>query len=214
MRSDDLTLGFDTSAAHCAAALLCGDELLAQCHEEMTRGQADHLMPLLDALLMQAGLRWSDLARLAVGTGPGNFTGTRISVSAARGLSLGLGVPAIGVSLFDARAQGLPRPLTVVEDARRGEVYLQQFTPDPEPPLVLDPSDAQSFEAYSVVGSAAELWAAQTGTEVLRPAYPLAEAIARAAFAQRGQPHSRPAPLYLRAADAAPPSDPAPKLLP
>ncbi len=213
MHCDDITLAFDTSAAHCAAALLCGDELLAQQHADMARGQAEHVIPMLDALLAQAGLKWSDLSRLAVGIGPGNFTGTRIAVAAARGLALGLAVPAIGVSFFAARAQGLPRPLTVVEDARRGEVYMQQFSPEPEPPCLCHLSDAQSCGAGAVVGSAAELWAAQTGAQVVRPAYPLAEAIARVAYEQRSQTHPRPAPLYLRATDAAPPSDRSPQLL-
>ena len=49
--SEPLVLGFDTSAAHCAAALLCGDRLLAMHAEEMRRGQAERLMPLLEALL-------------------------------------------------------------------------------------------------------------------------------------------------------------------
>lgn len=91
MPSDPLILGFDTSAAHCAAVLLRGDMVLAAQHEDMTKGQAERLMPMLEQVLAEAGAGWGDLAALGVGIGPGNFTGVRISVSAARGLALGLG---------------------------------------------------------------------------------------------------------------------------
>jgi tRNA threonylcarbamoyladenosine biosynthesis protein TsaB len=64
---------------------------------------------------------------MAVGTGPGNFTGVRIAVAAARGLALAAGRPAVGVTRLEALAHGLPRPLTVIEDARRGEAYVQRL---------------------------------------------------------------------------------------
>ena len=104
MPSDTLVLGFDTSAAHCAAALLCGDRIVASVHEDMARGQAERLMPLLEEVLAHGGVAWSALDAIGVGTGPGNFTGIRISVATARGLALGLGCPAIGVNGFDALA--------------------------------------------------------------------------------------------------------------
>src|SRR5690606_26481369 len=124
---DPLVLGFDTSAAHCAAALLCAGEVRALRHEEMAKGQAERLMPLLEEMLAEAGAGWGDLAALGVGVGPGNFTGIRISVAAARGLALGLGIPAHGVSIFEALALDAPRPVAAVIDARRGLVYRQVF---------------------------------------------------------------------------------------
>ncbi len=214
MQSEPLILGFDTSAAHCAAALLRGDTILAQADETMPRGQAERLMPLLEDVLAQGGAAWRDLEALAVGVGPGNFTGIRIAVAAARGLALGLGRRAIGVSVFEARAQGLPRPLTVIEQARRGEVYVQRFTPEAENPFLQALEGAVAFGDGVVTGSAASDWAAQTGESVLAARYPLAEGIARAARARLDQDHKRPAPLYIRPADAAPPSEAPPALLP
>ena len=93
-----LILGFDTSAAHCAAALLSGETIVAVAAEEMARGQGERIMVLLEEVLSQGGVGWAALSALGVGTGPGNFTGIRISVSAARGLALGLGIPAVGVT--------------------------------------------------------------------------------------------------------------------
>ena len=214
MRPDPLILAFDTSAAHCAAALLSGDRVLAQTFEPMDKGQAERLLPLCTELLAQTGHDWPDLAAIAVGTGPGNFTGVRIAVAAARGLALSLDIPAIGVTRLEALAEGLPRPVTVIEDAKRGEAYIQTFTTtgpgeatlrrmgDPaHPPATHPPAD------HPTTGSAA-------GPTALPPAYPLHIATARIAARRLGQPQPKPAPFYLRGADAAPPSDPPPVILP
>lgn len=213
MPSDALILAFDTSAAHCAAALLRGETVLAQAEEPMAKGQGERLLPLLEEILRAGAAQWSDLDALGVGVGPGNFTGVRISVSAARGLALGLGVSAIGVSIFDARAEGLPRPLTVVENARRDQVYLQNFDGAETQPHLLDCNDLPFTSANALTGSAAQLVADLAGAPVLSPVYPLAVAIARVAQRRFGTGQPRPAPLYLRGPDAAPPSDPPPKLL-
>lgn len=215
MRPDPLILAFDTSAAHCAAALLSGDRLLVLREEAMDKGQAERLIPLLDDVLAEGGATWSDLSAVAVGTGPGNFTGVRIAVAAARGLALSLNIPALGVTALEARAFGLPRPVAVVEDARRGEVYLQAFDPDADDARVTTLSGLPMECAIDrFTGSAAEAAAAATGGTALPQSVPMVEAIARIAATRLAAPPPRPAPFYLRGADAAPPSDPPPVILP
>lgn len=198
-------LAFDTSAAHCAAALLLPDRLILR-NEPMEKGQAERLMPLLQEVLAEAGLGWGDLKALAVGTGPGNFTGVRIAVSAARGLALGLGIPAVGVTRLEALAYGLPRPITVIEDARRGEAYVQRFGQDGPEAAAIVRADAPA-PLPPLTGNAA-------GPDALPPAMPLVEAIARIGAARAATPQPRSAPFYLRGADAAPPSSPPPVILP
>lgn len=196
-------LAFDTSAAQCAAALLLDSRVILRI-EDMQKGQAERLMPLLEEVLAEGVVSWADLTALAVGTGPGNFTGVRIAVAAARGLALGLGIPAIGVTRLEAVAHGLPRPISVIEDARRDQVYVQGFADGPETARLADILKAGPL--YDLrTGSAA-------GPDALPPAMPLVEAIARIAASRRDAP--RPAPFYLRGADAAPPSDPPPTILP
>ncbi|MDP3339033.1 tRNA (adenosine(37)-N6)-threonylcarbamoyltransferase complex dimerization subunit type 1 TsaB [Frigidibacter sp.] len=213
-----LILAFDTSAAHCAAALLRGDEVVTARLEPMAKGQAERLMPLLEELLAEVGVGWRDLAAIAVGIGPGNFTGIRISVAAARGLALSLRIPAIGVGTLEALALDLPRPVLAVTDARRGEVYAQGFGAGPaEPRLMTAEALTDLPPGLALVGDgAAVLHALRPDLRELPPALPFAEALARitAARLARGQPQPRPAPLYLRSADAAPASDPPPVLLP
>lgn len=209
MRSDALVLGFDTSAAHCAAALVRDGTVLAARTEDMAKGQAERLMPLLEELLAEAGLGWHDLEAIGVGTGPGNFTGVRISVAAARGLALGLGIPAVGVSVFEALAQGAPRPVAVALDARRDEAYAQLFTATGAEAPTLGPAAdlAETLAGVPVIGLALP------HSAPLAPRHPLAVAVALVAASKLGTDQPRPAPLYLRGADAAPPSDPPPVIL-
>lgn len=188
MGAGPLVLGFDTSAAHLAAALVSGARVVLQREVAMEKGQAEALMPFLQALLGEAAVEWRDLNRIGVGVGPGNFTGIRISVAAARGLALALGVPAVGVSRLEAQVLGMPRPCTSIVPATRAQVYRQDF-PDGTPALV----DLNEVPPQFV------------GPGGVTPAHPLAVAIALIAAEARGDALSlRPTPMYIRPPDAAP----------
>jgi tRNA threonylcarbamoyladenosine biosynthesis protein TsaB len=113
-----LILAFDTATDRATSALVADGEVLG---ERVTRASA--LLEDVDALLRQAGARQADLDALALGTGPGSFTGIRIGLALARGLALGLGLPAAGVSTLDALAAGAPGATPVV-DAKRREVFV------------------------------------------------------------------------------------------
>jgi tRNA threonylcarbamoyladenosine biosynthesis protein TsaB len=112
-----LTLAFDTATDAATSALADGDEVLG---ERVSRAQT--LLEDVDALLRQAGAHPSDISRLAVGIGPGSFTGVRIGLAVARGLALSLDVPGAGVSTLDALAAGAPDAIPVI-DAKRREVF-------------------------------------------------------------------------------------------
>ncbi|WP_424832415.1 tRNA (adenosine(37)-N6)-threonylcarbamoyltransferase complex dimerization subunit type 1 TsaB [Ruegeria sp.] len=194
MPSDPTVLAFDTSAAHCAAALLRGGQITVSRAEAMTRGQAERLMPLLEEVLAEAGCTWQDLDAVGVGTGPGNFTGIRISVSAARGLALGLGVPAIGVDGFDALANLAPEGQVPAIRAPREQAYVR--LPGEEPKLI-------STETPQL--PAALYYCEDPETQ--------ARSIAKIATRRIGTQIEAPAPLYVRPADAAPSKDVPPILL-
>lgn len=194
MRPDPTILAFDTSAAHCAAALLCAGQITVVV-EDMARGQGERLLPLLQEVLASQKLAWADLDAIAVGTGPGNFTGLRIGVSAARGLALGLGVPAIGISLFDTTQALAGRTQTAVP-APRDQYYIFESDTQRKPTLTDHLPD--SAYALSSDHSAADHVACMVRLAAVRA------------------PHNtpRPAPLYVRPADAAPPRHAAPVILP
>jgi len=194
-------IAFDTSAAHCAAALLLGDRIITRI-DEMSKGQAEHLMPMLEEMLAAEGISWRDLDAIGVGTGPGNFTGIRIAVSAARGLALGLGKPAIGVNGFDARIYGEALPITAVIPAPRGQCYVQEFNEtgtSSQPKLIPDQETVLAD------------WPSATTLE--KTAEQLISATAWITAERIGNDTHRPTPLYVRAADAAPPRDQAPAIL-
>ena len=209
-----LSLGFDTSGPWCGAALLSGPNCVASDHVDMARGQAEHLMPMLERVLSDGGADWADLDCIGVGIGPGNFTGVRISVSAARGLALGLGIPAVGVSILDAVAYGTEGPRLACMDARRGQGYFQRFGFGDGAPFVGTVADLVPVPGLKCIGTLAAETAAHLGAEHAPAAYAPGSAIARIALERCAHTTDRPKPLYLRSADAAPPREAPPVILP
>lgn len=212
MPPEPIVLGFDTSAAHCAAAVVSGPRVLAQHIEPMEKGQAERLIQLLAQVLAEADVTYRDLAGIGVGTGPGNFTGVRISVATARGFALSLGIPAIGVSGFEALALDAPPDVVTLIDARRDALWLAAEGIAPQ--QVIPPDLPPGLAGRPVIGHRATEVAALTGGLALAHAWPLPVAIAKIAGRRLDTPQPRPVPLYLRGADAAPPRDPPPVILP
>ena len=220
-------LAFDTSGPHCAASLFVSKNKWVWRKEEMARGQAERLFPLLDEVLSEAELTWEDLDALAVGVGPGNFTGIRIAVSAARGLSLSLGIPAVGVDLFQVRAYGyfnLPNAhdtALVCINGPRESLYVQLMGAGGAiaPPRQIDPktSDLTAEEQGSVaIGPACSHLKNRLTVDTRNNSS--ARSMNRTIFIansilESGGDIAPPAPLYVRPADAAPASDPPPVIL-
>ncbi|MYI70436.1 MAG: tRNA (adenosine(37)-N6)-threonylcarbamoyltransferase complex dimerization subunit type 1 TsaB [Boseongicola sp. SB0673_bin_14] len=235
-RPEPTILAFDTSAAHCAAALLKEGRIAASRYEEMARGQAESLFPVLEELMGEADADWRDLDAIGVGVGPGNFTGIRISVSAARGLALSLGIPAVGISTFEAIFDIAGRPsgrIAVFLPAPKGSAYFQIFADGrPQGPAFLEPDglprDPRWAEAVkAVVGPGTDGRCHQVAIELARTGKGLepeelvvdglseqAEAITTIAAGRIGSRNERPKPLYVRPVNAAPARGSPPAALP
>ena len=202
----------------------------------MARGQAESLFPTLEELLGEADTDWQDLDAIGVGIGPGNFTGIRISVSAARGLALSLGIPAVGISTFEAIFHIAGRPsgrVAVFLPARKGSAYFQIFAGGrPQGPAFLEPDgsprDPQWAEAVkAVVGPGDDGHCRQVAIELGRTGKgPVPEqfvvdglneqarAITAIAAKRFGSRNERPKPLYVRPVNAAPARGAPPAMLP
>ncbi|TML80784.1 MAG: tRNA (adenosine(37)-N6)-threonylcarbamoyltransferase complex dimerization subunit type 1 TsaB [Actinobacteria bacterium] len=139
-----LILAFDTATDVATSALVSDGEVLGE-----RRSRAVTVLEDIDALLRQAGAHTRELEGIAVGIGPGSFTGVRIGLATARGLALALGVPVAGVSTLDALAAGALGALPVV-DARRGEVFVLE-----DEPRVLAPAELRPSPGTLCVGSGA-----------------------------------------------------------
>ena len=211
-------LAFDASAAACSLAIRADGNSVAWRDAPMARGHAEALMPLVMEVMAEAGLAFDALARIAVGVGPGSFTGIRIALAAARGIGLAAGKPVVGIDSFSAMAAAVApsalagRSLLVIVDSKRAELFGQYFDADHHPlgePLMLPPEAMLRHRpagALLVAGDAAhqlppghDISHSQSGSR------PDARDIAR--LAEQGRVLLAPRPLYLRAADVTlPPS--------
>jgi tRNA threonylcarbamoyladenosine biosynthesis protein TsaB len=192
-----LILAFDTATDVATSALVDGEEVLGE-----RTSRAVTVLEDLDALLRQAGAHTRELDGLAVGIGPGSFTGVRIGLATARGLSLALGVPVAGVSTLDALAAGAPGAVPVI-DARRGEVFVLQG----EEQRVLAPDGVEVPAGAVCVGSGAVRYRSvleAAGAEIPpdQDERHLPRARFHAALAHDFGPADAVEPLYLRVPDA------------
>lgn len=196
--ADQTVLAFDTSAAHCAAALLCNGAILGSTFETMQKGQAEALVPLIQTLLAETQTSLHKIGRIGVGLGPGNFTGIRISISLARGLGLSLGCPVIGVDSFEASIEEETKETLIAIPATRDQFYTRSSANLLATPQM---SDAPTLATSPI-------------PVLYRPKPDLLVAnIARIAARRDVKTVMPPAPLYVKPADAAPRRDPGPKIL-
>ncbi len=214
-------LAIDTALGACAAAIYDSEHgiVMAQESREMARGHAEALMPLIARVMDEAMFEFAELDRIAVTVGPGSFTGLRVGLSAARGIALAAGRPAVGVSTlaaYAAPAISADSAQTVVAaiDARHAQVFIQVFGPGGRtlaPARHAKVADALPHIEGPVhlVGSAAEALAqawpqgGETPTVAAPRPAPEIEWVARLGAVADSQ--SAPAnPLYLRAPDAQP----------
>jgi len=127
-------LAIDTSTNRALVALARGDVRRESHHEGGGRHGRD-LLPAIAGLLESAGLTPQDLDAIAVGLGPGSYTGLRVGLTAAKTLAFALGKPLVGVESFAAVAPNAPleaRSIYVIGDAQRGDLYVARFTKEPE----------------------------------------------------------------------------------
>jgi len=214
-------LAIDTALEACSAAVLdTGGGITASESVAMTRGHAETLMPLIARVMNSAGIEFAQLDRIAVTTGPGSFTGLRVGISAARGIALAAGKPAVGLSTLAALAAPLiatddGTQVVAAIDARHEYIYLQVFGVNgrtlvgPRMASLRDAARAATTAPARIVGSAAKNMAAAwpKGAEpplsVEQRGAPDIEWIARLGAAATDG-YSPPKPLYLREPDAQP----------
>jgi len=192
-----LTLAFDTATSVATAALVRDGAFLG---ELVSRPVA--VLESVDKLLREAGAGQADLSRLAVGTGPGSFTGLRLGLAAARGLAFALDLPVAGVSTLDAVAAGAPGALPVIDAGRR-----EVFTLVDGEPAVCAPQGLELEPGQLCVGDGAVRYRTvleERGAEIppVDDERHLPRARFHAELARDFGPADAVEPLYLRIPDA------------
>jgi tRNA threonylcarbamoyladenosine biosynthesis protein TsaB len=174
------------------------------------------LAPMIAKVLADAGASRADLTAVAVGTGPGPYTGLRVGVVTARVLGAVLGIPVHGVCSLDVIAAAVTPPagreFVVATDARRKEVYWARYAADGrrlEGPLVGPAASVPGATELAVAGAGGTLYPEAFG-EILEPGYPSARTLCGIVAAEiaAGRPVLAAEPLYLRRPDAREPGPP------
>ena len=150
-----MILGIDTATPSTAAAVWAPDGRACERRDDPSAGErpqhASRLLALVEAALDGAGAGWDEVERIAVGVGPGGFTGLRHGIATARALAQGRGLPLAGVSSLEALARGAAaeagdrggRAVIAVIDARRGEVFAAAWRGAERllEPVAIDPAE-------------------------------------------------------------------------
>jgi tRNA threonylcarbamoyl adenosine modification protein YeaZ len=216
-------LAIDTALEACSAAVLdtAAGGIVAQESQNMTRGHAEELMPLVQRVMKATRLDFADLDRIAVTVGPGSFTGLRVGIAAARGIGLASGKPVVGLTTLSAYAAPFiaeddSKPVVSAIDARHAHVYLQVYGAAGR--VLVAPRLASLQEAARRASAAGTPRLAGTAAELLAANWPAGERPPSAVDARRApdiewvarlgviaqEDAAPPKPLYLRAPDAQP----------
>lgn len=217
-------LALDTATEACSAAVLTGETLVAR-YVEVERGHGDRILPMVDEVLAEAGLRLTDLDAVAFGRGPGGFTGVRLAASVTQGLAFGAGLPVVPISNLHAVAQRVldlhPEACTVLvcNDARMQEVYTAVYARDPSglatlagtervirPADVPFPAEAlppvhgagHGFRAYPMLMERLKPSLQAIHDSLLPRAHEIARLAAVEVAAGRALPPERALPVYVR----------------
>lgn len=198
------TLCLDCALDHCQAAVVeAGVERGASAAS--SKGDAEAIVDHARAALAAAGLTYADVTRIAVTVGPGSFTGVRVGIAYAKGLSMALKVPAIGVATLEVLARQAGLPALAAVDARHGAVYAGLYLEEGTAPVVLGRMAAEGCRALAeehrarIVGLPGAVAAMGAGEALPKLAMTMLARVAEGPEAGRS-----PRALYLTEVDAAP----------
>ena len=216
--SGSIILGIDTSLNNCSVSLSCGAILLAEKASSQIREKSENLFSLVDQVFNEANLELKSLTAIGVCVGPGNFTGLRIGISAAKGLAMALKIKVFGVSRFIALVESNEPTIAIIKSTNE-IFYTQEFinqkpSKSPASQTLTELMSARYSPNTIISGDSAI-----TLSQSLNLRFGMSESIPSAkhisskilGYLENGGPS--PAPLYVREPDAKLPKQPVPIIL-
>ncbi len=158
-----IVLGLDTATPATVVGLALPDGTVLQARDDPQSGErpghSTRLLPFAHDLLAEAGLGWDRVERIAVGVGPGTFTGLRIGIATARALAQSLEIELVGISSLRALAFGTTKTLAAI-DARRGEIFVAAYDADQQllAPRAVRPAALEELLHGATSGTRSEEW--------------------------------------------------------
>lgn len=208
-------LAVEAAGSACSAAVWRGGAIVARQFAPMEHGQAEALIPMVQAVMVEAGMGFDALDLIAASTGPGSYTGVRVGIATARALASSAGKPLSGVDSFDCHRARVAEagPLLVALETRRSDLYIRFYDADgrslDKDSVVSEAELVSHFGGnppFLVAGDAAERAAAllEKAKISAAPRHGDAAKVAEiAAFRWLNEKMPRPAaPIYLRPPDA------------
>jgi len=206
-RMPTIILAVDSSTAEVSVALLDDARVVAASRRSAAKGETGHLLEDIRRVMAEANHKLADITLYAVGLGPGNFTGLRISAAAIQALALPARTPVIGICSAEAIADAVRRqhgahPVMVIGDARRERLWLLEYrgketaAPLPEPRVTAITEAAAQLNTpglliatpdWSRIGPALEQLTPSSATLIRENRLPDAADIARLALARHRQ---------------------------
>jgi tRNA threonylcarbamoyladenosine biosynthesis protein TsaB len=222
--SNPVILAIDAAGSACSVAVGVGETVLCAERIATVHGQAEALLPMIDAAMREAAVRAAELDLVATTVGPGSFTGIRVGLAAAHGIALAIDRQLIGVTGFEAVSIGIAGPdrncagfLLVALESRREDLYVQLFDgscePIEEPAAVMPATLGEAVNgtigaaplliAGDAAQRAARIFSERPFTTILEESAPNAVGVLQAALRRwrLREPIDRPHPLYLRPPD-------------
>ena len=172
-------LAIDTSTAWCSVALSLGDQAPILRHELVSAGASQLLLPWVETLLEEANIKLNELDAIAIGIGPGAFTGVRLGVAAVQGLAISCDLPILPVASLDAIAAQLiktthfknakPSHFVIAIDARMEESYWAKYESPGRPQELAKREELELTDIQFLAGSALEVYGDRLFTNTILP---------------------------------------------
>ncbi|MCQ2914690.1 MAG: tRNA (adenosine(37)-N6)-threonylcarbamoyltransferase complex dimerization subunit type 1 TsaB [Alphaproteobacteria bacterium] len=122
-----MILGIDCAHEICSVALVKDGKLLSEFKQNMPRGQAEALFPIINGMLKDNNVSYKDIDKVVVCVGPGSFTGVRVAISSANGIGLAANIDVVGVSILECLGDKTKDNAVVLLDTKRQDYYCAEF---------------------------------------------------------------------------------------